>query len=317
MGRNDDTHHRLHHLHTCHHGAYGSAWLLRIFIFKNRKAGTLHASPRRAHRFHLWSGNGFYGLVNTIALVRASQAIHLNNNRVMKSKISYIKVFLFSALCISTLILIFLYSKGYLVQNTFGFEVGKICLQIIAVTVFGTIATYLLNKFNHSQQDLVRKEEQRRMRNENNDQLRKKIISSLNDVYADIKLSRRMLRAKALSDSYENIGKKEIMVQLVEYDKYVEIINNSQLKIEIIEKEIETNASLFTDQHTLSNKVGNMHKLMNKVVEEYEDTRPAFKEILSLNKLPNLRDVLIYSKDNFFHDFVNDYKDVLESLRSK
>lgn len=235
----------------------------------------------------------------------------------MKSKISYIKVFLFSALCISTLILIFLYSKGYLVQNTFGFEVGKICLQIIAVTVFGTIATYLLNKFNHSQQDLVRKEEQRRMRNENNDQLRKKIISSLNDVYADIKLSRRMLRAKALSDSYENIGKKEIMVQLVEYDKYVEIINNSQLKIEIIEKEIETNASLFTDQHTLSNKVGNMHKLMNKVVEEYEDTRPAFKEILSLNKLPNLRDVLIYSKDNFFHDFVNDYKDVLESLRSK
>jgi hypothetical protein len=234
----------------------------------------------------------------------------------MKFTTAYIKIFLFSALFISGLILLFLYSKDYLVQNTFGYEVGKTCLQVIAVTVFGTLATYLLNLYSHRQQDFVRKEEQRRSRAENNNQLRKKIISSLNDVYSDIKLCRRMLRARALSDSYKNIGSKEIVVQLAEYDKYVEIINNSQLKFEIIEKEIETDASLFTNPDELAEKIRNMHRLMNKVVEEYEEVRPSFKGTLSINALPSLTNVLEFSNDTFFHDFVNDYKDVLQSLRS-
>ncbi len=38
----------------------------RILIFKDRKAGTLHASTQRAHRFYLRTGNGFYGLVNIL-----------------------------------------------------------------------------------------------------------------------------------------------------------------------------------------------------------------------------------------------------------
>ena len=98
---------------------------------------------------------------------------------------------------------------------------------MIAVAVFGTIASVLLSEFNSERkvlqedQDRKREEEQKerdrervardkqieiqRKLDENKDQLRKEILRKENEIYANTKRARRLLRARAFHTPFYDV----------------------------------------------------------------------------------------------------------------
>ena len=165
--------------------------------------------------------------------------------------------FLSTLLISSVFGILFIKSFFTLRSPSFWYEVAKTLLQIIPVSVIGTLVSILLSLFNSRRVELQKeldklqtqkekgKEHESALDNTKN-QIKKDILHQLNIIYSDTKKTRRMLRAKALSIPYDHALFDNSNVYLIQYDRYMEEINDSQLKLEDLKKEIETYKGLFT-----------------------------------------------------------------------
>jgi uncharacterized small protein (DUF1192 family) len=238
---------------------------------------------------------------------------------------------LVSLVLLSIIALIALSHWDLLKEHTFGQEIGKGLLQVISVSVIGTTASLLLAEFNRAQavrqkqKDHKREKEQeqierQRRLNENKDQFRKEILHKANQSYADTKRARRLLRARGFSTPFAGVWDGNTPILLEVYDKYMESINDAQLELEVIGKEIAFNKQAFSSPELVKGYVEEMEGYLGLIVSEFEKHRADFSGTpasLPIAQLKEMRAMLGPAEGSpFINIFATRYKDVINSIRT-
>lgn len=191
---------------------------------------------------------------------------------------------------------------------SFGLELSKSLLQIIVVFVIGTIVSALVNNHNNN-----------RKREESFDELRKSVLLKLHRSYADAKKSRRVMRAKAFRPAFYDESNQAARVDLEVYDEQMELINETQLELEIIAKDVETNSYAFSDPGKVVENIRSMEQVLNLVVKEWERKRGGFDQPPLITALPQLLSYVQsdkLDKESYFRvKFVLNYYQALTLVR--
>jgi len=232
-----------------------------------------------------------------------TSAIHKAVSSLAKDKGEMIFICLGVTLTVS-LIGLFIFGLFFDVEkDSFGRTITNTLLNIISVSVIGTLFTLLLGNYNRTQSQLHTQEENRKRIEENWDQYRKDALQRLQKLYAKTKNARRMLRAKGFpTPYYRNENDSNLMKQSV-YDFYMEDINDSQLELEAIRQEITTERSIFSDPAKIISNLKDMDEYLGKMVSEYEAKGSAFTgdpATLKIGELKDIKSFLAHGDEGFF-----------------
>jgi hypothetical protein len=230
-------------------------------------------------------------------------------------------VFLVTIFIISLTAVIIIASNYDVTKDSFGRSVTDALLTLISASAIGTMITLLLNNYNREQEKLAddynrlqakisenenrerakldKAAEERQMQEENRNQYRKEVLANLNHLYAKTKTARRMLRAKGFTTQWYGSEDDSRLVKQSVYDLYMNDINQCQLGLEAIRKEIFIGNSIFLDPAMIAGNLKQMDDYLGKLISEYEKKLPCFKgepEVLKMEDLPDLKQFLSKAK---------------------
>jgi hypothetical protein len=184
--------------------------------------------------------------------------------------------------------------SGHPSYNTLRYEFAKTCMQVLAVTVFGGLATIATFSFQHSrtqednqlERDRHQLENERDQRSREDDQLRS-IMEKTLDAYNRVKRIRRLLDAETSDGT----------LALVTYDKYMANLIDEQLTFERLKRftpfisdqrlrlplthGTNTSREPMTSQ-TLTASYEGIEKYLNEVIDEYQKKRQIIPEDTSV-----------------------------------
>jgi len=135
------------------------------------------------------------------------------------------------------------------------------------------MGTLLTGEFNRRRAEDEKRRDEERRKAENRDELRKNLLERLNRTYFDFKRAKRLLRAKAFTPPYYGMLNQEATVNLEQYDEQLEILNDAQLELEHIAKDVEANHMLFEHSKEIAAAIRVMEESLKQVVTEWERKR--------------------------------------------
>jgi hypothetical protein len=223
-------------------------------------------------------------------------------------------------------------------DSQLAFEIAKSLLQIIVVVVLGTLVALLVADYNRHQSDLetVRSEKRERQEKDRDDRLRreaeldefrKKVFERLNCAYVATKRARRLLRATAFSPPYYGAFDPKAKVQKDQYDRHLQVLNDTQLDLEVLRRDVEANSLAFTDHQGLIAALKTMDKnCLDELITEYETMRGGFGENspMTVENLGKLQDFVKShgrkkvdpgKKSKLFSAFYEGYKNAREAIQ--
>lgn len=210
-----------------------------------------------------------------------------------------------STLLVVTLIAVIYLALSGKVADIYS-ETYKTAIQLLVVAVTGHVVTLLVAKLNHEREDTRAK-----------DEFRRKIIEKLNEAFVEVKGLRRLSRA---ANKPESGGYPE-SVEVDGYLSLMEELNEVQLRVEIIAKEIEAFQGLFGHYIELQMNIDKMEEYLNLIINEFEHNAPAQSGSplkFSLKDLPEIADYLgPYKGSKFRTEFIKPYYEGLDILRSE
>jgi hypothetical protein len=165
-------------------------------------------------------------------------------------------------------------------------EVAKALLNILTVAVVGQAVAFMVALHNESR----RKEAEA-------DQLRHRALDALNQAFMSAKRVRRRARARSTLVSSSCLIERRITKS--QYYKYLEELNDVQLTLEILAKDLETNANLFKEGPKTFSLVSSMEEYLNEMVDEWEQLNVQFTGEPASVDTKSLR---------WFNDFIGDYR---------
>jgi len=194
----------------------------------------------------------------------------------------------FSLLVIMALVTNYLLAQADFEMKKLGYKTIELTIQVFLVVIAGGIVV----------QEYTRGQARRAALNES----RKVMLRQLTQAYSRTKKARRLLRAKCVLVAGEAAEGK---VRAVDYDTYNEqlgSINEIQLDLEIIARELKVIQSGFTNSEKLRNYVKTMETSLGELIDEYERTLGACdpKQSIPLSRLPKLRAFIAKDKDETF-----------------
>ncbi|MEP6741567.1 MAG: hypothetical protein ABJB61_03640 [bacterium] len=101
-------------------------------------------------------------------------------------------------------------------------------------------------------------------------------LSRTATAYRNTKLARRLLRARAGA-----VTGGPGHIQLEDYDRFMEMINDVQLQLEGLKGDVKSSAPAFSSSHVLFAQYEFMEKYLNRLVKEYERSRHKFFSLKS------------------------------------
>lgn len=190
-------------------------------------------------------------------------------------------------------------------------EIGKSALQLLIVSVIGTTVSLLVFEYQRERQATDRATEQARQasdrtteqarqasekqrdlqqkRFEYRESLLTSVLSRTMNAYSKTKKARRMTRAHMTL-----IGTVR-QLSLNQYDTFFDLINEAQLELENLKRDIRTSAKAFSDAKHLTDNLQIMDDYLGHLIGEYEVRRQKFIGIaptLPLVDLPLLENFL-------------------------
>lgn len=179
-------------------------------------------------------------------------------------------------------------------------EIGKSALQLLMVSVIGTTVSLLVFEYQRERQATDRTAEQARQASEKQRDLQQKrfeyreslltsVLSRTMNAYSKTKKARRMTRAHMTL-----IGTVR-QLSLNQYDTFFDLINEAQLELENLKRDIRTSAKAFYDAKHLTDNLQTMDDYLGHLIGEYEVSRQKFTGIaptLPLAGLPLLENFL-------------------------
>jgi len=205
-------------------------------------------------------------------------------------------------------------------ENQFFLEVAKALLQLIVVVLLGGGVSLLVNYYNQQRAEREKERDNARKKEENRDEFRRKLLERLNQAYFDTKRVRRLLRAKAFSPPYYRTDVADPKVLLEPYDEHLLALNDTELDLEILERDIKASPSVFSDEMHIATAVWHMADCLREVVTEYEVYRGSFSgepPSKELSELPKLMDfVRSRNESPSFGPFVKQYNDAKDAIQN-
>lgn len=186
-------------------------------------------------------------------------------------------------------------------------EIAKSLLQLAVIAVAGHVVSILITKANNERQDLIRA-----------DDLRNALLNRLNQSFVDVKKVRRL--ARATSEKVVIGENVYLFVHKTKFHEYLQSLNDAQLELELVSKDVESNKSLFVDAEDVITRLDMMEEYLNGLVDEYEHS--SVKTVVDpldcypVASFPRLGDLLgSYKVSDFRKAFVHTYYANLESIR--
>ena len=196
-------------------------------------------------------------------------------------------------------------------KDTVEFEIFKSLLQIITVLILGQIISLVVALFNYNRQ----KAEARR-------EFQKYIVQRLIRVYVATKSQRRLLRAKGLDPPYIGSIQPNTYVAFDVFDKQMQLINETELKLETIRHEVEASPDIFTNFKELTGYLKGMEDYLRELIKLYEQKHATFSgkgSRVELDKLSlptiSLRDFVGEAEDSrFVKEFASLYDKASDAI---
>ena len=187
-------------------------------------------------------------------------------------------------------------------------ETYKTLLQLVVIGAAGHVVSLLVTKANNDRQDLLRLNE-----------LRKLLLDRLNDAFIQVKKIRRIARATA--DKRRTDAEVEYFIDRTQFHEYLQAINETQLDLELVSKEIVSSRALFRNPDFLVENVDSMEEYLNRIVDEYEHTLTSesleVPATFHIRRFPELHDLLgAYKTSKFRGEFVHRYYASLDAIRN-
>ena len=150
-----------------------------------------------------------------------------------------------------------LFYRAGVAAGTLEWELAKMSMQVAVVGVAGALFSFIADNYQARQ-------EKRRARE---DYLRD-VMERMTASYNKSKGARRMARAKGLSPADHPTH-----VRLAAYDKCVETVNEAQLELEAVMRDLATTRAFYPQDAFLHDQVDTMQRYLNRIVSEYEKVR--------------------------------------------
>ena len=186
-------------------------------------------------------------------------------------------------------------------------EVGKALLNVLTVAVVAQAVAFMIALHNEA-----------RRREGEADQLRLRTLGVLNQAYTAVKRTRR--RARARSKRSASGAPLSRSVSRALYFTSLEQLNDAQLKLELLAKDVETYASLFEDGATIYSSVSAMEEYLNDLVNEWEHLAVPFTgqpPEVNVSEVSRFADLIgDYQSSRFRPLFVHNYHAAIERLRA-
>jgi hypothetical protein len=146
-------------------------------------------------------------------------------------------------------------------------------------------------------------------------EFRKETLGSLATAYSDVKRARRNLRAKT------EIAQDATDEQLAyaAYDAQLSAINDTQLALEVVKRELDVFSTAFDAPEPLAERVRAMEKYLGKLVDEYEQALRQYRRAthIPVAKLVRLSAFVGHGDHGDFAGFSEAFHDALALLQTE
>ena len=233
-------------------------------------------------------------------------------------------VLVLSGLFFGSVALLLLFFRGS-TQGTLEFEAAKSLLQLGVVAVVGAVVSVLTFEYQRERQAIDKQADLERQAIDKQADLDRKsleyretlllsILSRAMDAYGRAKKARRLLRGRAIST------RDQVRVVLADqYDLCFDMLNDAQLDLENLARDVETSAKAFSQPAVLVGHLRSMDSYLKELIGEYEDSRSRFsgdEPSLPLRELRLLEDFLKPAKHSKFKpEVVTPYHEVQKGVR--
>jgi len=183
--------------------------------------------------------------------------------------------------------------------NTLKFEVAKAVLQLGVVSVIGVVVSLFTFEYQRARQLADKTRDVERKNLEYREELLKSTLAKTTAAYSAVKKARRLLRARAV------VGESHLqpVVLGASYDLYMNMINDAQLDIENLARDIHTSAPAFTHHESLVREFYSIDTYLDGLIGEYEKSRRTFhgqEPAKELSEIPLLKEFMGPAKDSQF-----------------
>jgi hypothetical protein len=187
-------------------------------------------------------------------------------------------------------------------------EIAKALLNILTVAVTVQVVTVVIARYNETRQRALEA-----------DRTRHRIIHTMNEAFMGVKRVRRLARAESNMRQSSEIEEVRFVSKRL-YFKTLERLNDIQLKLEVLAKDVESSAQIFPQGATVFSLVSSMEEYLNQIVNEWEHHHIQFlgrTGTASIQDIPRFQDLIgQYRGSRFRTEFVHAYYAALELARS-
>lgn len=198
--------------------------------------------------------------------------------------------------------------------GTIHMEIAKALLQLGVVAVAGTVVSVLVFEYQRERHNQDKDREFERKALEYREELLKAVLSRAMACYSQSKKARRLLRARAL-EHHDGIT----IVLANQYDQYLDLINDAQLELENLARDVQNSAPAFSSPDAIVKHLRSMDKYLSRIICEYERNRGLSTMAdgkLTLDEFPVLKEYLKTAAESPFNpNVIVPYHEVQLAIR--
>ncbi|QLL15678.1 hypothetical protein [Pseudomonas chlororaphis] len=192
-------------------------------------------------------------------------------------------------------------------------EIGKSALHLLVVSVIGTIVSLLVFEYQQERQASEKKRDQQQKHFEYRESLLISVLSRAANAYSRAKKARRMTRA------HMTLTGTTRQLSLAQYDVFFDLVNEAQLELENLKRDIRTISKTITTPEKLIEKLHTMDSYLGELITEYEDSRQKFIGTLltlPISDFPLLDNcVRPANSSNFMSGMIKPYSEIQAAIR--
>jgi hypothetical protein len=148
-------------------------------------------------------------------------------------------------------------------------ELTKLAMQVSLVGVAGALFTFVADRYRRAEERRLKASDDKKAENRYREAFLKETLKRFTTSYNKTKGARRIVRAQGLTGSPQRAA-----VRVAAYDKFMGELNDAQLELEAVKRDLKTSKAVFASDEALEAHAEAMEKYLGEIISEYEKKRP-------------------------------------------
>ncbi len=197
-------------------------------------------------------------------------------------------------------------------KDSLGYDAIKSLLQVGVVTVAGAVISLVASNYQKDRERNEKERERQASRQEYREELLMRVLDRASSKYSAVKKARRFLRARGQTG---DAGHEEI--KAAEYYAQLDSINDAQLELENLSRDVETSQKAFTEASRIIQSLKEMDAYLHTLLDELKGAFRLFADrpTASLSNFPALKLFITFGDTPFKTRFVDAFRSVQRLLR--